>query len=122
MAALALEGGGIRLFTEAQNRHDLAAMIDLVSDQCVFESNSPAPNGKLYQGKEAIAQLWHEIFTQWSDANIKIEDIFGFGLRCIILWSCNWTDDFGNKRRLRAMEICHFQVATIHEVLSYVKG
>jgi hypothetical protein len=117
-----LEGGGIRSFTEAQKRHDIAAMIDLVSDQCVFENNSPAPNGKLYQGKEAIAQFRLKIFTQWPDANNKIEDILGFDLRCKMLWSCNWSNDSGNKGRLRGVEICRLQDGTIHEGLSYVKG
>ena len=97
-------------------------MIDLVSDQSVFENNSPAPNGKLYQRKEAIAQFLLKILKQWSDVMIKIEDILGFGLRCIMLWSCNWSDDSGNKGRLRGVEICRLHDDTIPEVLSYFKG
>ena len=47
-------------FTEALNRHDLPAMMDLVSESCVFESSSPSPDGTLHQGKKAIAQFWQD--------------------------------------------------------------
>ncbi len=109
-------------FTEAFNRHDLDAMMALVSINCVFESNSPAPDGALLQGKEAITQYWHELITHSTAATIKIEDIYGFGLRCILLWKFSWTDESGNRCHLRGVDICRIQDGTIHEVLKYVKG
>lgn len=109
-------------FTEAVNRHDLAAMMDLVSDNCVFEDCSPAPDGTLYQGKHDITQYWQEMFKQSPDAAIKIEDIFGFGLRCIMLYRYSWTDGTLNKRHLRGVDICRVQDGTIHEVQTYIKG
>jgi ketosteroid isomerase-like protein len=55
-------------FDETNNHPNHAAIMDLVSENCVFECNSPASDGTLYQGKEAIAQFWRDKFTQWSDA------------------------------------------------------
>jgi ketosteroid isomerase-like protein len=41
-------------FNEAFNRHDVAGMMQLMSDDCVFEYTAPAPDGTVYAGKEAI--------------------------------------------------------------------
>jgi ketosteroid isomerase-like protein len=109
-------------FTEAHNRHDLTAMMDLVSENSVFESNSPAPDGTSYQGKKAITQYWQQMISQYSDSAIKIEDIFGFGLRCIMLWRYTWTNETGNKLHLRGVDICRLQDGMIQEVQSYIKG
>jgi len=109
-------------FTEAHNRHDLDAMMELVSDKCIFETTTPAPDGTLCQGKESITQYWRELLAHSPDACIKIEDIFGFGLRCILLWSYSWIDEAGNKRHLRGVDICRVQDGIIQEVKSYIKG
>jgi ketosteroid isomerase-like protein len=109
-------------FNEAFNRHDIPAMMELMSDNCVFESIAPAPDGKIYQGKEAITRFWQELFTRLPDAHIKIEDVFGFGHRCIMLWRYDWTDESGNKRHLRGVDISREQDGIIHEKLLYAKG
>jgi predicted SnoaL-like aldol condensation-catalyzing enzyme len=116
---------GVRLmiaFTEAFNRHDVNAMQELLSDNAVFENAAPAPDGTVFQGKNAIAQFYQEFFTHSPDATIKIEDTFGYGLRCIMLWRCTWTDAAGNKHHLRGLDIYRVQDGAIHEKLSYVKG
>ncbi len=41
-------------FTEAFNRHDVAGMMQLMSDDCVFETSEPPPDGAVYAGKEDI--------------------------------------------------------------------
>ena len=38
-------------FNEAFNRHDVAGMMRLMSDDCVFENTDPAPDGTVYSGK-----------------------------------------------------------------------
>ena len=37
-------------FNEAFNRHDVAGMMQLMSEDCVFENTSPAPDGTVYTG------------------------------------------------------------------------
>ena len=51
-------------FNQARNRHDVAAMVKLISDDCVLEPADPAPDGTVYTGKQAIAQYWHDFFRQ----------------------------------------------------------
>ena len=51
-------------FNQAFNRHDVAAMMVLMSDDCVFENTSPAPDGTVYSGKEAVTQFWQDFFQR----------------------------------------------------------
>ena len=51
-------------FNEAFNRHDVAGMMRLMSDDCVFENTDPAPDGTVYSGKEAVTQFWQGFFRR----------------------------------------------------------
>ena len=44
-------------FTAALNAHDLDAVLALVTDDIVFESTSPPPDGTRYQSRAAVAQV-----------------------------------------------------------------
>jgi ketosteroid isomerase-like protein len=116
---------GVRVviaFNEAFNRHDLPAMLELISDDCVLESYAPAPDGVRYTGKEAVARFWQELFTRAPDAHLKVEDVFGFGHRVVMLWRYDWTDESGNHRHLHGVDISREQDGTLHEKLLYGKG
>ena len=109
-------------FNEAFNRHDIAAMVQLMSDDCVFENTSPAPDGAVSTGKEAITQFWQDFFAQSPHAHIKLEEIFGMGFRCIVRWRYEWVDQVGNMGHVRGVDIFRVQDGLIREKLSYVKG
>ena len=58
---------GIRVvleFNEAFNRHDVTGMMQLMSDDCLFENTNPAPDGTVYKGKEAVTQFWQDFFRE----------------------------------------------------------
>lgn len=57
-------------FHEAFNRHDVAGMMQLMSDDCLFENTGPAPDGAAYAGREAVAQFWHDFFAGSPHAHI----------------------------------------------------
>ena len=67
-------------FNQALNRHDVAAMMALMSDDCVFENTSPAPDGTVYSGKEAVTQFWQDFFRASPQAHIQVEEILGEGV------------------------------------------
>jgi predicted SnoaL-like aldol condensation-catalyzing enzyme len=116
---------GMRLviaFNEAFNRHDLAGMMQLTSDDCVFEDTAPAPDGTLYKGKAAIAKYWQGFFTASPQAHIKVEEMLGVGIRCIMRWRYDWVDAAGNPGHVRGMDMFRVQNGLITEKLSYVKG
>ena len=109
-------------FTDAFNRRDLSAMLQLVSTDCIFEAASPPPDGAVHKGKTAIVQYWQGLFTRFPHAHMKIEESLGYGLRCISRWRMDTTDSSGNTTHLRGLDIFRFQNELITEHLSYIKG
>ncbi len=112
----------VMAFNEAFNRHDVAGMMALISEDSVFENTAPAPDGTVYEGKEAVTQFWQRFFTQSAEANIKIEEIFGFGYRVVMRWRYDWVDREGNQGHVRGVDLFRIQNGLICEKLSYVKG
>lgn len=109
-------------FNEAFNRHDVDGMMKLMSDDCVFENTTPAPDGTLFTGKEEVTSFWHDFFHESPEAKIKIEEIFSAGERCIMRWRYIWVDKEGNEGHVRGVDIFRVVSGAIREKLSYVKG
>ena len=109
-------------FNEAFNRHDVAGMMQLMSDDCIFENTAPAPDGTVVSGKEAVTQFWVDFFRQSPQAHIEIEEIFGLGLRCVMRWRYTWGDETGTTGHVRGVDIFRIRNGVICEKLSYVKG
>src|SRR5512139_720455 len=96
-------------FTEAFNRHDLPAMMQLIREDCIFESSVSTSAEEILQGQLAISQYWQDFFTSFPEAHIKIEDTFGFGMRCICRWSCDRIDRSGFSSRQRGVDLFRIQ-------------
>jgi predicted SnoaL-like aldol condensation-catalyzing enzyme len=109
-------------FNEAFNRHDIAGMMQLMSDDCIFENTVPAPDGTVYSGKEVVTQFWQDFFAESPQAHIQIEEIFGYGERCIMRWKYSWVDMVGEKGHVRGVDIFRVRNGSICEKLSYVKA
>lgn len=109
-------------FNEAFNRHDVAGMMQLMSEDCVFENTDPAPDGTVFSGKAAVTQFWQEFFRESPRAHIDIEEIFGLGNRCIMRWKYHWVDAAGQGGHVRGVDIFKVETGLISEKFSYVKG
>lgn len=109
-------------FNDAFNRHDVAGMMQLMSDDCVFENTDPAPDGTIYSGKEAVTQFWKDFFRESPHAHIEIEEVFGMGKRCIMRWTYSWEDATGKKGHVRGVDVFQVREGLITEKFSYVKG
>ena len=109
-------------FNEAFNRRDVAGMMQLMSDDCLFENTDPAPDGTVYKGKEAVTQFWQDFFRESLQARIEIEEIFGLGFRCIMRWRYDWVDTSGKQGHVRGVDVFKLKDNLICEKLSYVKG
>lgn len=109
-------------FNEAFNRHDVAGMMQLMSEDCVFENTAPAPDGRRYTGKEAVTHFWQDFFRESPQAQIKIEEIFSAGEHCIMRWRYSWVGAGGEKGHVRGVDIFLVRHGLIREKLSYVKG
>ncbi|MEW6084374.1 MAG: nuclear transport factor 2 family protein [Chloroflexota bacterium] len=104
-------------FNDAFNRHDVAAMMQLTSDDTVFENTHPSPDGTKYSGKQAVTKFWEDFFRESPNAHIDIEEIFGFGNRCVMRWKYTWGDG-----HIRGVDVFKLKDGLIAEKLSYVKG
>lgn len=109
-------------FNEAFNRHDVAGMMVMMSEDCVFENTAPAPDGMIYQGKQAVTRFWQDFFSESPQAHIKIEEAFGFGNRVVVRWRYDWVDTAGHPGHVRGVDLFRIQSGLICEKLSYVKG
>jgi steroid delta-isomerase-like uncharacterized protein len=109
-------------FHEALNQHDVAGMMALMSDDCVFEDTTPAPDGTVYAGKEAVTQFWQDFFRASPQAHIKAEEMFGSGERCVMRWRYSWVDAQGEEGQVRGVDLFRVRDGLIREKLSYVKG
>jgi ketosteroid isomerase-like protein len=109
-------------FNEAFNCHDTAGMLELLSEDCIFEYYAPAPDGTRYSGKKEIKQYWQEFFVISPQAHIEIEEIFGLGEHCIMRWEYTWENVNGKNGRLRGVDIFLVRKGSVVEMLSYVKG
>ena len=109
-------------FHEAFNRQDVTGMMQLMSDNCIFENSAPAPDGAVYSGKPAVTQFWQDFFRASPHAHMDIEDIFGLGFHCIVRWRYDWVDTGGTPGHVRGVDLFHVKDGLISEKLSYVKG
>ena len=119
-ARMAKFEAGIRTvieFNDAFNRHDVAGMMQFMSDDCIFENTDPAPDGTTYSGKEAVTQFWQDFFRESPNAHIEIEEIFGLGFHCVMRWKYTWGDG-----HVRGVDVFKLKDGLICEKLSYVKG
>lgn len=109
-------------FNDALNRHDLAGMMRLISDDCVVETATPAPDGARYAGKDEVTRYWQNFFRDSPHAHRAIEESFGFGHRCVLRWRDEWVDQSGTQRHLRGVDIFQEHNGFICQQLSYIKG
>lgn len=109
-------------FHEAFNNQDVTGMVQLMSDDCIFENAEPAPDGDVFSGKEAIREYLEDFFRDSPQAHMEIEEAFGLGRRCVTRWRYQWVDEEGDKRHMRGADIFKVEDDLICKKLSYVKG
>jgi ketosteroid isomerase-like protein len=104
-------------FNAAWGEHDLDATLALCTDDCVFESTGPAPDGERHEGKDAVRAAWKPIFDD-RRANFEAEDAFpAGGDRYVQLWRYDWGDG-----HVRGVDVFSIHDGKVAEKLSYVKG
>ena len=105
-------------FTVAMNSHDLDAVLALVTDDIVFESTSPAPDGTRYQGRAAVGQVWGDLLASTPSARFAVEEQFYDGSeRAVVRWRYDWGEG-----HVRGVDIIRVRNGRLAESLAYVKG
>lgn len=92
-----------------------------MTDDCVFESTNPFPDGVRYEGAAAVREYWKKFFAANPDALFETEEMIEMGDRCVVLWVYRKTKD-GQPWHLRGIDIFRMQDGKVKDKLSYVKG
>ncbi len=107
----------VERFGAAWAAHDLDATLALVSDDVVFESTGPAPDGVRHEGRDAVRSAWLPIFDDPA-ATFTVEDThFASGDAVVQQWRYDWGDG-----HVRGVDLFRVRDGRVSEKLSYVKG
>ena len=93
----------IERFNAAFNRHDVDAVMALMTDDCAFENTAPQPDGERFAGQAAVRRFW--------------EALFAAGDRCTVRWRYDWGGG-----HIRGVDVFRVRDGKVAEKLSYVKG
>ena len=108
-------------FNEAFNRHDVDAVMALMTDDCLFDSTRPPPDGKRLMGQGQVRKFWEEFFQRSPHARFETEEMVAAGDRCVVRWTYHWVRD-GKPGRVRGIDLFRVYEGRVAEKLSYVKG
>lgn len=116
---------GIRVvidLVKALNAHDADAVKSCLSDDCVFEDASPAPDGTRYQGIAAVVEHFRRRFAESPHLAWDVEELTGAGARCTLRWK--YAKDHQTAPSLGRRGVILFEIRQnrVCSMSSYVKG
>jgi ketosteroid isomerase-like protein len=106
----------VEAFGAAWADHDLDTVLALTTDDCVFDSTGPAPDGVRHVGRTAVRSAWQPIFDD-VDAVFEAEETFAAADRVVQRWRYSWADG-----HVRGVDLFTVRDGLVAEKLSYVKG
>ncbi len=109
-------------FSAAFGSGDVDAIMSLMTEDCVFESTGPAPDGVRRVGADDVRAVWVDLFGQTKDAAFAEEESFVAGDRGVLRWRFTWTGPDGSSGHVRGVDVLRFRDGLVAEKLSYVKG
>jgi ketosteroid isomerase-like protein len=111
----------VERFNAAVNRHDVAAVMAAMTEDCLFENTNPPPDGARYTGHAEVRAFWEAFFARAPDAVFDAEEIVALGDRCVVRWIYRKTKD-GQPWHLRGVDLFRVRDGKVAEKLAYVKG
>jgi ketosteroid isomerase-like protein len=106
-------------YNEAFRLHDPTLLDDLVSEDCVIEDTSLAPDGVRREGGRACLARWRELAGN-SGFGFKPEAAEIHGDLAVRPWVLLWGD--GEKDRVRGVNLIRIRDGRIVEARGYVKA
>jgi ketosteroid isomerase-like protein len=107
----------IERFNAAFNRHDVDAVMALMTEDVIFENTSPPPNGERFVGQAAVRACWERFFADSPQAVFAAEEMVVAADRCVVRWRYAWGDGY-----IRGVDLFRVRDGKVAEKLSYVKG
>src|SRR3954451_13068779 len=109
----------VEAFHAAVNRHDVEAVGELITEDCVFESTTP-PDGERSVGREEVLEAWDALLAPDSLAQFEIENMITTGSRAIVQWCYRWGP--APSDHVRGVDLITVRAGQVSESLAYVKG
>jgi ketosteroid isomerase-like protein len=111
----------VERFNAAFNRHDVDAIMECMTADCVFENTRPVPDGTRLVGQAAVRAYWEEFFARSPQARFETEELFAAADRCVVRWTYHWVRD-GKTGHVRGVDVFRVRDGKVAEKCSYVKG
>ena len=110
-------------FADAWNRHDVDALMEFMTDDCVFEASvGPDICGKQYVGAAAVRDGFERFFESFPDAHWGEAKHFIAGDRGVSEWIFTGTKADGKKIKVNGCDIFTFKNGKISKKNSYRKN
>jgi len=107
----------VAAFNEAFGRHDVDAVMALMTDDCTFENTLPVPDGERVVGQGAMRAFWERFFNDSPNARFETEEMVAAGDRATVRWRFDW-----GSGHVRGIDLFKVRDGKVAEKLSYVKG
>ena len=110
-------------FADAWNRHDLDALMSMMTDDCVFEASAgPEVDGKRSEGKQAVRAAYSAVFEAFPDAHWAEARHFIAGNRGVSEWTFTGTQKDGKRVAVNGCDLFTFRDGKIAIKNSYRKN
>jgi ketosteroid isomerase-like protein len=112
----------VEAFARAFAACDADAVMACMTEDCVFENTTPAPDGQRLTGAAAVGDFWRQFFASTPSARFLPEETFVAGDRCIVRWTFEWEEGPENRGHVRGVDVLRVREGRVAEKLAYVKG
>jgi ketosteroid isomerase-like protein len=110
-------------FADAWNRHDVEALMSMMTDDPVFEASpADAVSGQRYEGQRAVRQAYEAVFTQYPDARWADARHLVAGSRGVSEWTFTGTLKDGRRVEVNGCDLFTFRNGRIAIKNSYRKN
>ena len=110
-------------FADAWNRHDLDALMSMMTDDCVFAASAGNDvDGQRSQGKQAVRGAYAAVFEQFPDAHWGNAKHFVAGDRGVSEWTFTGTRPDGARVEVNGCDLFTFRDGRIAVKNSYRKN
>ena len=110
-------------FADAWNRHDLDALMSMMTDDCVFEASAGSQiDGQRSEGTRAVRAAYAAVFEAFHDAHWANPRHFIAGNRGVSEWTFTGTQKDGKRVEVNGCDLFTFRDSRIAVKNSYRKN
>ena len=113
----------LQTFADAWNRHDVDALMSMMTSDCVFEaSGGNMVDGERHEGQRAVRAAYAAVFEQYPDAHWHDARHFVAGERGVSEWTFTGTRKDGKRVEVAGCDVFTFRNGKIATKNSFRKN